>query len=292
LLKQRYQLGVRLGAGAVFAARDLGAAAAGRPTDAVAVKLFNCDTHAYPEGCAALKREADRARALTHPNIVAVTEFDHDREQPFLIMELLEGQDLGELLTQHPTGLPPRLAASVIAAMSSAVAHAHAVGVVHAGLKPANVHMGRDGRIKVLDFGLARAVAGRARGIGFDAPQPNVLTPAYASPERLAGAAPDARDDLFALGLLAVQVLTGRHPFGGLPADVAARRGFSATRPRGVTERQWQRLTDCLAFDAASRSRTALPLQEAFAVFGPLRAVSNRLELRRLQSACTATSAI
>lgn len=294
LLKGRYQLGERLGSGGmgvVFAARDLVAEAAGRIHDRVAVKLLNCDARAHPEACAALKREADRARSLAHCNIIAVTDFDQDQGEPYLVMELLEGQDLGALLARHPDGLPPRLAASVIGSISAALAHAHALGVVHADLKPANVHVGRDGRIKLLDFGLARAVAAQARGVGFGEPHPGVLTPAYASPERLEGKLPDAQDDLFALGLLAVQALTGRHPFDGLPADAAARRGMSATRPRGVTERQWQRMTDCLAFDPAERSRTALPLQEAFAGFGPLRAVSNRLELRRLGSPRAATTA-
>lgn len=295
VLKRRYQLGARLGVGGmgvVFAARDMAAEAAGRVHDGVAVKLLNCDARAHPEACAALKREADRARSLTHRNIISVTDFDQDQGEPYLVMELLEGQDLGALLAQHPAGLPPRLAASVIASISSALAHAHALGVVHADLKPANVHVGRDGRIKLLDFGLARAVAGQARGIGFDEPHPGVLTPAYASPQRLEGKLPDTQDDLFALGLLALQVLTGRHPFDRLPADAAARRGMSAARPRGVTERQWQRLNDCLAFDPDERSRTALPLQEAFAGFGPLRAVSNRLELRRLGSARSATTAL
>jgi len=275
ILKQRFVLEERLGSGgmgSVFRARDLRKVEAGDRRPYVAIKLLNNDFRAHPEAFGALQREAARSQALAHPNIVSIFDFDKEGDLPFIIMELLEGHELAALLRVYPTGLSGAAARVVIATLCAALAHAHSRGLVHADLKPGNVFVGADYQAKLLDFGLARAVASESRSAVSDRFGPHrlgALTPAYASPEMLAGMPTLPQDDIFALGIVVYLILTGRHPFDRVSADRAAAQGLQPERPRGLSWRQWRVLRRCLDFRREGRPDSALWVAREFPVRTP-----------------------
>jgi serine/threonine protein kinase len=251
VLKQRFVLEERLGSGGmgtVYRARDLRKVEAGDRHPWLAIKVLNHDLLQQPEAFIALQRETARAQALSHPNIVSIFDFDKDGDLPFMLMELLDGQDLADLLAAFPTGLPPRLVWKIAHGIAAGLGYAHDMGIVHADLKPGNVFIRADRGVKLLDFGLACAVAAQF-GPGATAMRetPAALTPAFASPELLGGQPADSRDDLFALGLVVYIMLTGRHPFDRIPADQAFREGLLPPRPKGLGRRPWACIERCLA---------------------------------------------
>jgi TolB-like protein/Tfp pilus assembly protein PilF len=151
-----------------------------------------------------LLREAETAARLSHPNIVTLFDVGRCPEGPYLVLELLRGRTLADRL--EGGAIPVREALRIAVEVARGVAHAHAQGVVHRDLKPANVFLCQDGQVKVLDFGMAHAF-GRRRADGG--------TPAYMAPEQWAGAPEDERTDVFALGVLLFQMLSGELPFPG-----------------------------------------------------------------------------
>jgi TolB-like protein/Tfp pilus assembly protein PilF len=151
-----------------------------------------------------LLREAEAAARLSHPNIVTLFDVGRCPEGPYLVLELLRGRTLAVRL--EGGAIPVREALRIAVEIARGVAHAHAQGVVHRDLKPANVFLCQDGQVKVLDFGLAHAF-GRRRADGG--------TPAYMAPEQWSGAPEDERTDVFALGVLLHQMLSGELPFPG-----------------------------------------------------------------------------
>ncbi|MDQ0505581.1 serine/threonine-protein kinase [Xanthobacter agilis] len=260
-LKGRYELIQVIGRGGmstVFHAVDhvrLGARA-GRPD--VAIKLV---TLAPPHDTAAralIHREAQRMLELIHPNIVRVYDSDHDGDRHFLVMELLRGRTLAAILRdRRGRGLDGPQACGCIRSVGAALAHAHAHGLIHGDLKPGNVFICNDGRVKVLDFGLAQRTV-QAPHDDEDATirlldQVGALTPRFASPERLDGCPPTPACDLFAFGLLAYMVLSGAHPFQRRTALEARAEGVGPRRPEGLSAHRWRALKALLAFDPAHR---------------------------------------
>jgi tetratricopeptide (TPR) repeat protein len=149
-----------------------------------------------------LRREAEAAAMLSHPNVVSVYDAGHAAQGPYLVLELLRGQTLADRLEQGP--LPLREALRIAVEIAKGLAHAHREGVVHRDLKPANVFLCEDGQVKLLDFGLAHAL-GRRRVEGG--------TPAFMAPEQWRGAPEDERTDVFALGVLVFRMLSFELPF-------------------------------------------------------------------------------
>jgi TolB-like protein/tetratricopeptide (TPR) repeat protein len=185
----------RGGFGVVYEARDL---ELGR---AVAFKTLRTGTvtGAREER---LLREAEAAARLSHPNIVTLFEVGRFEHGPYLVLELLRGQTLAERLTHGP--LPLREALRIAGEVAKGLAHAHAQGVVHRDLTPGNVFLCEDGQVKILDLGMAHAF-GRTKVEGG--------TRSYMAPEQARGAPEDQRTDVFALGVLLHQMLSGRLPF-------------------------------------------------------------------------------
>lgn len=253
------------GMGVVFRARDLRKEEAQDRHPYAALKVLNEHFKRHPESLKALQREARKAQNLAHPNIVTVYDFDRDGANVYMVMELLEGEPLDRLIKQMKgTGLTIGKALPIIRALCGALSYAHEHGVVHSDFKPANAFVTRSGAIKVFDFGIARAAKrqgdldkGDLDETGgktlFDPGTLGALTPAYASCEMIDGLEPDPRDDVYALGCVAYELLTGKHPFGGKPATLARDAKLRPNPVRGLTRRQWRGLRRSLAFERSAR---------------------------------------
>src|SRR5215212_5759120 len=150
------------------------------------------------------RREAQSVARLNHPNIVTVYDFGEEQGRFYLAMELLEGTDLKELIAARSlSDLWDQL--DVMEQIAEGVAYAHRQGVVHRDLKPANIRVLPSGRVKVMDFGLARIGTSEMTRAG------TVMgTPNYMSPEQVKGAGADARSDVFSLGAMSYELLSGR----------------------------------------------------------------------------------
>lgn len=207
------------GMGDVYRARDL------TLNRDVAVKVLPDLFARDHDRLARFTREAQTLAALTHPNIVTVHSVDEDRGIHFITMELVKGQTLADLLPRD--GFPLDTFFDVGIPLVDAVAAAHGRGVIHRDLKPANVMVTSEGRVKVLDFGLAKATASEAERLKemTEATEAGLVvgTYGYLSPEQARGLSVDARSDIFALGILFYEMLTGRRPFAGdTPAEVVS----------------------------------------------------------------------
>jgi serine/threonine protein kinase/Tol biopolymer transport system component len=257
------------GMGEVYRARDL---KLGR---AVAIKVL---PHAFtkdPARLARLEREARTLAALNHPNICAIHGFDEADQVRFLVLELVEGVTLADRLAfsrtpQGIAGLTQRDALGIARQIARALDFAHERGIVHRDLKPANVKIGADGSVKVLDFGLAKAVAGDAAGADLDsAPLVTadgtldgtiVGTPAYMSPEQARGKTVDKRSDIWSFGCVLYEMLTGRPVFAGdtladTIARVIEREPDWMLLPADTPEPIRHLLLGCLAKDPRERLR-------------------------------------
>jgi TolB-like protein/Flp pilus assembly protein TadD len=184
----------------------------------VALKVLPPDTARDPERLARFQREARAVAALNHPHIVTIFSVEEADGVHFLTMELIEGQSLDRRIS--PGGLPAEQIIEIAAALADALSAAHEKNIVHRDLKPANVMVTDEGRVKVLDFGLAKDVrAGNSSDATLTSAHTQVGvvmgTPAYMSPEQISGRALDHRTDIFSLGVLLHEMCTGRRPFTG-----------------------------------------------------------------------------
>ncbi|WP_158835312.1 protein kinase domain-containing protein, partial [Streptomyces sp. NRRL S-350] len=174
----------------------------------VAVKILNGGLADDPRFAERFSREAQHAAMLVHPGIAMVFDSGVDQGTPFIVMELVNGRSLAALLSQQPQ-LPLERAVGIAAAVCEALAVAHAAGLVHRDVKPGNIMITADGGVKVVDFGIARA--GSSGNLTQTA---SVLgTAAYLSPEQATASAVDGRTDLYAVGCVLTEMLTGATPF-------------------------------------------------------------------------------
>ena len=216
--------------------------------------------HSLPEARQALELEAARVQQLSHPNIVNVFDFDRDGDEFFMVMEWLEGEPLTELLQRHRSApLSRTVALRMLRSIARGLAHAHQNGVAHADVKPANIYITRDRQVKVLDFGLARAVNENRED---QESEISGFTPAYASCEVLEGALPTPQDDVYALGCIAYRLLTGNHPFGNLRATEAESQELVPTAIQGLPMGVWESIENALAFRREDRIADAAQFLE------------------------------
>src|SRR5262245_27432814 len=265
----RYEIIAPLGVGGmgeVYRARDP------RLKRDIAIKLLPADVTSSPDRLARLEREATTVAGLNHPNIVVLYSIEeHDRTR-FLTMELVEGQDLTAMVT--PAGLPLPQLLDLAIPIADALVAAHERGVVHRDLKPANVMVTGEGRVKVLDFGLARLVQpGPQNSMETTLESPVsgtgavVGTAPYMAPEQLLGGTVDARSDLFSFGILVYELACGRRPFAGSTfAEVGS--AILRDRPRALTSVrpdlpiELERIVArCLEKDPRERLQTALDVR-------------------------------
>ena len=267
VLKQRFLMEKVLGVGGmgvVYRAKDRLKVEAQDKDPYVAIKVLSDEFKTHPEAFISLQRESRKTQRLSHTNIVKVFDFDKDGELFFMTMEYMEGKPLDRLIKQYSaTGLPLEDVWTIIDGMCSALSYAHVEKIVHADFKPGNIFITTSGMAKIFDFGIARAVtniekieSGVADRTIFDAGNLGALTPAYASYEMLKGETPDVRDDIYALGCITYELLSGKHPFDKTPADEAKSRRLKPKRISKITKRQWRAIEKALAFDRKDRIET------------------------------------
>jgi serine/threonine-protein kinase len=207
LLNKRYKLLSPLGAGGmamVYKAQDL---SLGR---LVAVKVLRDQLTNDPEFLARFQQEARSAANLQHPNIVTVHDFGRDGGRYYIVMEYIEGQDLKGLIKAQGGPFPVAQALDLFIQMCAGIGYAHRAGLVHCDVKPQNMLVTPDGRLKVTDFGIARAFVARAPGETTDVVWGS---PQYYSPEQAAGESPSPASDVYSLGVVMYEMLAGRLPF-------------------------------------------------------------------------------
>jgi serine/threonine-protein kinase len=218
-----YEIVAPLGAGGmgeVYRARDT---KLGRD---VAIKSLPESVAADPERVTRFEREAQLLAALNHPHIATIHGTVEANGSTYIVLELVEGESLAQMLERGP--VPVAQALAIAREIASALQAAHLKGIVHRDLKPANVMLTPEGRVKVLDFGLAKALdpAFEAVGAGRIENSPTITSPAtragvilgtaaYMAPEQAKGKAVDKRADIWAFGCVCYEMLTGRRPFGG-----------------------------------------------------------------------------
>jgi len=218
----RYELGELLGRGGMAEVRRAVDQRLGR---SVAVKQLRTDLATDPTFQARFRREAQSAAGLNHPTIVAVYDTGEEIDQPtgvsvpYIVMELVEGPTLRDVLKDGRKILPER-ALELTQGVLDALSYSHKAGIVHRDIKPANVMLTQNGGVKVMDFGIARAVADTSATMTQTAAV--IGTAQYLSPEQARGETVDARSDLYSTGCLLYELLVGRPPFvGDSPVSVA-----------------------------------------------------------------------
>jgi len=256
VLKRRYRLDERIGDGGmgiVFKATDLESEGLGSH-EILAIKVMKSAFRTHPDALRALNEEVRKGRVLAHPNIVSAYSFNRDHHQVFVAMEYLDGKTLDGLLDEEfARGMSFGRAWPIIEGVCSALAYAHDKGIVHSDFKPSNVFVLAGGRAKVLDFGIARAARGQRKD-RFDAAALGAMTPAYASCEMFEGDAPDNRDDIYALGCVIYEILSGKHPFARTRATEARDRKFVYRPIPTISRTQNRAIAGALAFERYKRT--------------------------------------
>lgn len=260
------------GMGTVYKALDLRKLEASDRNPYIAIKVLNVQFRGHPKSLIALQREARKAQALAHPNIVSVYDFDRDGAMVYLTMEYLQGKPLSQVLRAPAfAGMPYADVLPVVTGMGNALAYAHGRGFVHCDFKPGNVIVTDSGVVKVIDFGIARVFQKTetdADATVFDPGSLGALTPAYASPEMLERRDPDPRDDIYALACITYELLTGHHPFNRLSSAQARGAGMKPARPAGLGRAQWRALKCALALEREERTPTVARFLAEFGARG------------------------
>lgn len=267
VLKGRFHLEKVLGVGGmgiVYKAKDRLKVEAQDRDPYVAIKVLSDEFKTHPQAFISLQRESRKSQRIAHPNTVKVYDFDRDGETVFMTMEYMDGKPLDQLIRQYKaTGLPRNDGWEIINGMCSALIHAHAENIVHSDFKPGNVFITGNSMAKIFDFGIARAVASvdslpskSGDKTVFDAGNLGALTPAYASYEMLQGEKPDVRDDIYALGCVVYEILTGEHPFNKVPANEAYKKGLKPKRINDIKKHQWKAIEKSLELRREKRTES------------------------------------
>jgi len=261
LLGGRYQVGELIGRGGmaeVHAGHDT------RLGRTVAIKMLRSDLARDPSFLARFRREAQSAAGLNHPAIVAVYDSGEDEDTesggatvtlPYIVMEYVEGRTLREILNEVSV-MEPDEAARVTEGVLDALSYSHRMGIVHRDIKPANVMLTPAGAIKVMDFGIARAIADTAATM--TQTQSVIGTAQYLSPEQAQGNPVDARSDLYSAGCLLYELLTGRTPFvGDSPVSIAYQHVGQVPQPPSVYQPELSPDLDAVVLHSLVKDRDA-----------------------------------
>src|SRR5512139_3016620 len=254
LLGGRYELDGVIGRGGmaeVYRARDL------RLDRIVAVKTLRSDLARDPTFQARFSREAQSAASLNHPSVIAVYDTGEDMlgdmSIPYIVMEYAEGQTLRDLLREN-LRLRPERAMEIVDGILRALDYSHRGGIVHRDIKPANVMLTRNHEVKVMDFGIARAVADTSATMTQTSAV--IGTVQYLSPEQARGEKVDARSDIYSTGCLLYELLTGRQPFvGDSPVSVAYQHVREEPVPPSSLDADVPAAADAIVLRALTKDR-------------------------------------
>ncbi|GAB3312838.1 serine/threonine-protein kinase [Haliea atlantica] len=268
VIKDRFVLEARLGKGGmgqVYKARDLRKEEARDDNPWVAIKFLGEEFARHPKALISLQREAKKSQQMAHPNVVTVYDFDRDGDRVYMTMELLQGAPLGSWeKVDYAEGRKPEVR-DLILQMASGLAYAHEQGMVHSDFKPDNVFVTTQGRVKILDFGIARIMDTALEKDHFDAGELGAMTLRYASLEMLRrDNQPHPSDDVYALGLMAYQLYTGHHPYGGRTAEDALAKGLKATPVKGLKRHEWKAIARAIELEREQRTASAAQFIKEF----------------------------
>jgi serine/threonine protein kinase len=265
VLRHRFQLEERVAGGRmgeIFRAIDRLKEEAGYADPAVAIKVLSRDLRDCPDALRLLQQESLKSQRLAHPNVVNVFDLDKAGSHYFITMEWLRGESLASLLDRsRPRPLVMKEVKRILGGVSAGLSYAHEQGIVHGDVKPGNIFLCNNGHVKLLDFGLARAVES---GYHQDTDGPYAMTVAYASCEMLEGQDPNIQDDVYALACMTYRMITGHRPFGMRAALEAEREGAQAKKPADLTSLQWKTLQRGLAYRRANRLQNVEELMQGF----------------------------
>ena len=261
VLSGRYEVGELIGRGGMAEVHIGHDARLGRT---VAIKILRSDLARDPSFLARFRREAQAAASLNHPAIVAVYDTGEDVHTdtqgasvhvPFIVMEYVEGHTVRDIL-RDGQAVPIDEAVEITAGVLAALEYSHHAGIVHRDIKPANVMITPTGAVKVMDFGIARAVADSAATM--TQTQAVIGTAQYLSPEQARGETVDARSDLYSTGCLLYELLTGRPPFiGDSPVAVAYQHVREAPATPSAVAPDVPEVLDRITLKALAKERTA-----------------------------------
>ncbi len=259
VLKGRYRLAAHLGAGGigqVFEAVDLAFPGADRR---VTVKIVAVNLRHQPDALTILETAIRRTQHLSHPNIAAIHDIGRHGDSVFIVMEPLRGRWLSGLIREiRGRGMPYATAWPIISGIASGLAHAHSHGVVHADLSPHAVFLCDDGTAKVMCFGLIDALPNSNESLDvLDTQTLRAYTEAYAADPWAQLSRPHPADDLYPLGVIAYEMLTGTHPYQRHSMIVARQKGLTFAPVAGLNNRARKLLQRCLSFERADRPQNA-----------------------------------
>lgn len=235
----------------------------------IAVKILRRTLCTDADEAARFIAQGGRMKAFAHPNIARVHDAGVEDGVPYLAMEELTGGSLRDI-TERGSPVSVARAADLLEGAAGAVRFVHAAGWVHADIKPGNLLLDAQGRSKLIDFGSAQTVNARTA----TTPE-RIVTPSYTSPEVIEGAPPEPRDDVFALAIIAYELITGFHPFNYRPA----RHTDIVEPPAALSRRAWASLAAALASRRADRPTDPLAPVRALRASRPFAQFVRRLTL-------------
>ncbi|HEY8537234.1 MAG TPA: serine/threonine-protein kinase [Steroidobacteraceae bacterium] len=258
VINDRYRLITHLGAGGigqVFDAIDLS-----QPGEAhITLKIVAVNLKHQPSAFEALQAAVRRTMQLNHPNIVRIYDIDRFEDRVFITMEPLRGRWLSAIVREaRNKGMPYGSAWPIIEGIANGLAHAHAHGVVHSDLSPHAIFVCEDGTAKIMGFGLVHAVPASNESLDvLDTLTLRAYTEAYTADAWAQQGEPHPADDLYPLGVIAYEMLTGAHPFGRCSLSVARQKGLTCAPIRGLNRRARKLIEKCLSFERNVRPKDA-----------------------------------
>ncbi len=257
--------------GTVYKALDRRLAETGEENAFVAIKVLSPKLSQNSAALRAMQQEAAKGRCLSHPNIVRFIDLDREDDLFFIIMEWIEGRSLSSILDEkRDNALELPVAMNIVQQTARALDYAHQRGVVHADIKPGNIMITPDGKVKLIDFGVARVRQKENEGKSrFD---PNVMragSPAYSSMQVLTGEDPVPADDVFSLACLLYRLVAGYRVFGPRNAADAAEEGMEPQPPEELSAKQWQAVKKALSYSRVTRFNSPKAFMDAL---GPISA--------------------
>jgi hypothetical protein len=270
VLRDRYLLKEQVAEGSmgtVYKALDRRLAETGDENPFVAIKVLSPKLSRNGTALRALQQEAAKGRCLSHPNIVRFIDLDREDELFFIVMEWLPGRSLARILDDNRgSTLEFSTAMNIVRQTARALTYAHQRGVIHADVKPGNIIITPQGKVKLIDFGVARVRQKENEGKSrFD---PNVMragSPAYSSMQVLTGEDPVPADDVFSLACLMYRLIAGYRVFGPRNAADAAQEGMEPQVAPGLSGEQWQVLRKALSYPRVTRFDSPKAFMDAFA---------------------------